>query len=205
VATPKAEQTLRRATREDSTLLGEILADAFAEDPVFAWLIDPNLKHRDQRMRTFFTSMARTYLRQKKPCYVAGDGSAAAMWAAPGKWAFPISEMAIEAAPQTAAFGRRLQRALRTQLQVESHHPKDPKHWYLGYLGARQANQGQGLGSGLLREVLTKANADGTPAYLESSNIRNVPLYERHGFKVSGEIRALGKGPTIYLMWREPA
>jgi ribosomal protein S18 acetylase RimI-like enzyme len=204
VTAPKTEQTVRRATREDSALLGEVLADAFAEDPVFEWLIDPALRNRDQRMRMFFTSMARTYLRQKKPCYLAGDGSAAAMWAAPGKWAFPISEMAIEAAPQTAAFGRRLQRALRTQLQVESHHPKTPKHWYLGYLGARQARQGQGLGSRLLREVLAKADADGIPAYLESSNERNVPLYERHGFKVTSELRALGKGPQIYLMWRDP-
>jgi ribosomal protein S18 acetylase RimI-like enzyme len=201
----KADQTVRRAARDESGLLGEVLADAFAEDPVFEWLIDPKLRNRDQRMRTFFTSMSRSYLRQGKPCYLAGDGSAAAMWAAPGKWSFPVSEMAIEAAPQTAALGRRLQRALRTQLQIESLHPKSPKHWYLGYLGARRANQGQGLGSQLLREVLTKADADGVPAYLESSNERNVPLYERHGFKVVDETRALGKGPKIYLMWRDPA
>jgi ribosomal protein S18 acetylase RimI-like enzyme len=201
----EAEQAVRRAARDDSALLGEILADAFADDPVFQWLIDPNVRNRDHRMQTFFTSMSRTYLRQDKPCYIAGDGSAAAMWAAPGKWAFPISEMAIEAAPQTAAFGRRLQRALRTQLQVEAQHPKSPKHWYLGYLGARQTHQGQGLGSQLLREVLAKADADGVPAYLESSNERNVPLYERHGFRVTQELRALGKGPKIWLMWRDPA
>jgi ribosomal protein S18 acetylase RimI-like enzyme len=197
--------TVRQAARNDAALLGEILADAFAEDPVFEWLIDPNLKKRDQRMRTFFTSMARTYLRQRKPCFVAGDGSAAAMWAAPGKWAFPMSEMAVEAAPQAAAFGRRLQRALRTQLQVESQHPKNPKHWYLGYLGARRDQQGQGLGSELLRTQLAEVDAAGIPAYLESSNERNVPLYERHGFKVVDELRALGKGPMIYLMWRDPA
>lgn len=197
--------TVRQAARDDAALLGEILADAFAEDPVFEWLIDPSHKRRDQRMRTFFTSMARTYLRQGKPCFIAGDGSAAAMWAAPGKWAFPMSEMAIEAAPQAAAFGRRLQRALRTQLQVESLHPKDPKHWYLGYLGAQRANQGQGLGSELLRTQLAEVDAAGLPAYLESSNERNVPLYARHGFKVTSETKALGKGPMIYLMWRDPA
>ncbi|HVS68238.1 MAG TPA: GNAT family N-acetyltransferase [Mycobacteriales bacterium] len=201
----KAGQAVRRAAKDEAALLGEILADAFAEDPVFQWLIDPGLRHRDQRMRTFFTSMSRTYLRQGKPCYFAGDGSAAAMWAAPGKWALPISEMAIEAAPQTAAFGRRLQRALRTQLQVESLHPKHPRHWYLGYLGTRQSHQGQALGGQLLGEVLAKADADGVPAYLESSNERNVPLYERHGFKVVEELRALGKGPLIWRMWRDPA
>jgi GNAT superfamily N-acetyltransferase len=201
----KAQPTLRRAERNEAALLGEILADAFAEDPVFQWLIDPNVRNRDQRMLTFFTSMSRTYLRQKKPCYIAGDGSAAAMWAAPGKWALPMSEMALEAAPQTAAFGRRLQRALRTQLQIEALHPGSPKHWYLAYLGSRQDKQGQGLGSQLLREVLSKADADGVPAYLESSNERNVPLYERHGFKVVEELRALGKGPLVWRMWRDPA
>ncbi|HVU61795.1 MAG TPA: GNAT family N-acetyltransferase [Mycobacteriales bacterium] len=201
----EASRTVRLIGRNEATLLGEILADAFAEDPVFQWLIDPNVRNRDQRMRMFFTSMSRSYLRQAKPCYISGDGSAAAMWAAPGKWALPMSEMALEAAPQTAAFGRRLQRALRTQLQIEGLHPKSPKHWYLGYLGARQENQGQGFGSQLLREVLSKADADGVPAYLESSNERNVPLYERHGFKVVEEVRALGKGPLIWRMWRDPA
>jgi ribosomal protein S18 acetylase RimI-like enzyme len=156
-------------------------------------------------MRTFFTSMSRSYLRSGKPCYLAGDGSAAALWSAPGTWALPATEMALEAGPMTAAFGRRVQRALRTQLQIEGLHPKEPEHWYLGYLGARLDCQGQGFGSQLLQEVLTKADADRIPAYLESSNERNLTLYERHGFKVVEEIRALGKGPKIWRMWREAA
>jgi hypothetical protein len=55
-----------------------------------------------------------------------------------------------------------------------------------------------------MQEVLTKADADGMPAYLESSNARNVPLYERHGFKVVGDFQALNDGPTIWRMWRDP-
>ncbi len=42
------------------------------------------------------------------------------------------------------------------------------------------------------------------PAYLESSNERNLPLYERNGFRVTGNLRALSHGPTIWRMWREP-
>ena len=42
------------------------------------------------------------------------------------------------------------------------------------------------------------------PAYLESSSERNLPLYERNGFRVVGEIQALGQGPSIWRMWREP-
>lgn len=198
-------QAVRAARRGEAARLGEVLADAFAEDPVFAWLIPPHRPARDARMRTFFTSMSRGYLRQGKPCYLTGDASAAALWAAPGKWAMPLSQILLEAAPSGLAFRGRLIRALRTQLQVERlHAARSRPHWYLGYLGTRRDRQGEGLGTRMLREVLAGADTDGVPAYLESSNERNLPLYERNGFRVVGELRALGHGPAIWLMWREP-
>jgi ribosomal protein S18 acetylase RimI-like enzyme len=42
------------------------------------------------------------------------------------------------------------------------------------------------------------------PAYLESSNERNVPLYERLGFEVR-ERYVLPSGPPVWLMWRPAA
>jgi GNAT superfamily N-acetyltransferase len=195
----------RAARRDEAALLGEVFADAFAEDPVFAWLIPPQLRGRDDRMRTFFTSMSRSYLRRGKPCYLTGDAAAAALWAAPGAWAMPLSQVILEAVPNGLALRRRLFRALRTQLQVERLHAgQSAPHWYLGYLGTRRGRQGQGLGSQLLREVLADADTAGMPAYLESSNERNLPLYERNGFRVVGELQALGHGPTLWRMWREP-
>jgi GNAT superfamily N-acetyltransferase len=198
-------QAVRAARRDEAALLGEVLADAFAEDPVFAWLIPPQLGGRDQRMRTFFTSMSRSYLRRGKPCYLTGDASAAALWAAPGAWAMPLSQVILEAAPNALALRHRLLRALRTQLQIERLHARQSRpHWYLGYLGTRRGRRGQGLGTQMLREVLTGLDTDGVPAYLESSNERNLPLYERNGFRVVGELQALAYGPTIWRMWREP-
>jgi len=196
---------VRVAGRDETSLLGEVLADAFADDPVFAWLIPPQLRGRHRRLRTFFTSMSRGYLRQGKPCYLVGDASAAALWAPPGAWAMPLSQVILEAAPSGLAFRRRLVRALRTQLQVDRLHAgQSPPHWYLGYLGTRRDRQGQGLGTQMLQEVLAGLDAGGVPAYLESSSERNLPLYERNGFRVVGELRALGNGPAIWRMWREP-
>ena len=40
-------------------------------------------------------------------------------------------------------------------------------------------------------------------AYLESSNLRNVPLYERHGFEVLGPIQ-VGGSPVFTPMLRDP-
>jgi GNAT superfamily N-acetyltransferase len=196
---------VRAARRDEASLLGGVLADAFAEDPVFAWLIPPQLRDRDRRLRTFFTSMSRGYLRQGKPCYLTGDASAAALWATPGAWAMPLSQVLIEATPNALALRRRLLRALRTQLQIERlHTAHSTPHYYLGYLGTRRDRQGEGLGTKLLREVLTRLDNTNVPAYLESSNERNLPLYERNGFRVVGELRALGHGPAIWRMWREP-
>jgi len=198
-------QSVRPARRDEAALLGDVLADAFAADPVFAWLIPPQLRGRDHRLRAFFTSMSRGYLRQGKPCYLTGDASAAALWAAPGAWAMPLSQIILEAAPSALAFRGRLLRALRTQLQIERLHAGQSRpHWYLGYLGTRRDRQGQGLGTQMLREVLAGLDTDGVPAYLESSSERNLPLYQRNGFRVVGELQALGHGPTIWRMWREP-
>jgi len=200
-----AQTQVARAALADANRVGAALADAFSDDPVIGWLIPFDVERRSDRLLTFFSSMARSYLRRDKHVYLAGDGVGAAMWAAPGSWALPPAEILRESLPALHAFGRNLPRALRTQLEVESEHPRSPKHWYLGYLGVRGDAQGQGIGALMLREVLDQADASGTPAYLESSNEKNLTLYERHGFVVTKSYAALGRGPTIWRMWRDPA
>jgi ribosomal protein S18 acetylase RimI-like enzyme len=199
-----AQTQVRRATRGEHKEVGSALGAAFVDDPVFQWLIPVDAANRDQRLATFFTSMARSYLRRDKYVYCAGDGDGGALWSAPGSWASPMSEILRESVPAMRAFGRNLPRALRSQLFIESRHPKQPTHWYLGYLGVAPGRQGRGLGATMLRAVLDDADATGTPAYLESSNERNLTLYERHGFSVVEAVRLLGTGPTVWRMWREP-
>ena len=199
-----AQTDVRRASRGDHAIVGAALAAAFTDDPVWHWLIPVDVPRRDERMQTFFTSMARSYLRRDKYVHAVGDGAGGALWSAPGSWALPMSEILRESVPATRAFGRNLPRALRSQLFIESKHPKDPKHWYLGYLGVAPTHQGNGIGGAMLRTVLDEADQAGTPAYLESSNERNLSLYERHGFKVVEAVKLLGTGPTVWRMWREP-
>jgi ribosomal protein S18 acetylase RimI-like enzyme len=200
-----AQSEVGRASQGDHTKVGSALGAAFIDDPVFQWLIPVDAANRDKRLVTFFSSMARSYLRRDKYVYCAGEGDGAAMWSAPGSWALPMSEVMRESVPAARAFGRNLTRALRSQLFIEGKHPKEPVHWYLGYVGVAPTQQGRGLGAAMLRAVLDKADEAGTPAYLESSNERNLSLYERQGFKVVEDVKLLGTGPTVWRMWREPA
>lgn len=68
--------------------------------------------------------------------------------------------------------------------------PADP-HWYLSFIGTRPEWRGVGAASRLLAAVTELCDAGGQLAYLESSNPANVPLYQRHGFKVRVMTRAL--------------
>ncbi|WP_296598271.1 GNAT family N-acetyltransferase [Phenylobacterium sp.] len=84
--------------------------------------------------------------------------------------------------------------------QIRSHHPAGP-HWYLAAVGVDPARQGEGLGSAMIKEGLRLCDQQGLPAYLESSNPRNIPLYERHGFEVIGLVQP-DDYPPLYPMLR---
>jgi ribosomal protein S18 acetylase RimI-like enzyme len=68
-------------------------------------------------------------------------------------------------------------------------------------LGVDVSRQGKGLGSLLMKHALQRVDAARLPAYLESSNPRNIPFYERHGFEVVGRIQT-GKSPVVTPMVR---
>jgi GNAT superfamily N-acetyltransferase len=107
--------------------------------------------------------------------------------------------VALWAAGRFAARGMRVGNAVRRQ------HPHDPPHWYLAMLGTHPSHQGKGLASGLLTPVLYECDAEGIPAYLESSKEANIPFYERHGFRVQHLLKVPEGCPPIWAMWRDPS
>lgn len=82
----------------------------------------------------------------------------------------------------------------------EKYHPQEP-HWYLGMIGVDPFAQGKGLGFELICHNLKHIDKAGLPTYLESSNPRNVALYERLGFVVLDTLNLGGK-PTMTPMIR---
>ncbi len=86
--------------------------------------------------------------------------------------------------------------------EMGKYHPTEP-HWYLPLIGVDPSQQGKGIGSALMKHALISCDRDGTIAYLESSNPRNISLYKRHGFDVIGKIQ-VGSSPTMYPMLRKP-
>jgi ribosomal protein S18 acetylase RimI-like enzyme len=78
------------------------------------------------------------------------------------------------------------------------------KHLYLSFLGVEPSRQGQGLGSALIRPMLERADAEGLPCYLDTFQPRNVPLYQKHGFKITIEEVEPNSGVRGWAFLREP-
>lgn len=59
----------------------------------------------------------------------------------------------------------------------------DP-YWYLDSIVVSPDYQGQGFASKMIKPFLSEASANGDKVYLETQNIKNVPVYEKLGFKL---------------------
>jgi ribosomal protein S18 acetylase RimI-like enzyme len=135
---------------------------------------------------------------------MTAGGDAAAVWLPPpGRWPLSRPQRLRLLPPLIRFLGLRTASVLGGLERMEEQHPADRSNWYLFILGTEPAAQGRGLGSALLAQMLARVDADRMPAYLESSNERNLAWYGRHGFEVTSEL-AIPGGPRIWPMWREP-
>lgn len=189
---------VRSATDRDLQSVVNVITLAFATDPMARWAFpDPAiyLGVMPDVVRAFG---GRGF--QHGTVHLVENGAAAAMWLPPGVQ--PDSEQLAALTDQHAPRERNAD-MMQVFEQMDRYHPSDPC-WYLPLIGVDPMCQGRGYGSALLRHALERCDRDGLPAYLESSNPRNIPLYERHGFVAMGRIQA-GSSPTVVPMLRRPS
>jgi len=178
-----------------------MLARAFHDDPAFRWML-PAEGSRHRRLRRYFaTELHHESLRHGAVELACAGGrvAGAAVWFPPGTW----SGTAASALPgYLRAFGRRFVTASQYQTVAVRAHPRGQPHWYLAAIGVDPPRQGCGVGAALLRSRLRRCDQDGRPAYLESSNLENVPLYQHFGFQVTGTLGLPEGAPVVNTMWR---
>ena len=132
------------------------------------------------------------------------DGpQAVALWYEVDGCTTSTRDVAKMAPAAVRTFGARLPKAFRVLSMIEKVHPEAP-HRHLAFIGVRPAAQGSGFGGALLAAMLEDCDAQGIPAYLESSSPRNEALYARHGFFSQGSIPVPKAAPPITAMWRDP-
>ena len=170
----------------------------FAADPMARWVWPDSSQYL--RIMPQFVKAFGGRAFENGTAYITEGARAAALWLPPG----------VE--PDEAAMGAVITEALRPEIAEDigpilqgmaEHHPHEP-HWYLPLIAADPSWIGQGLGTLLMKHALRRCDEDGIAAYLESSNPRNISLYQRHGFRMIGQIQH-GSSPTLTPMLRTPS
>jgi GNAT superfamily N-acetyltransferase len=197
------EIATQTATVADVDSVAAMLARAFDDDPVLRFMIASRWRRDRYAQRFFGWQLRRTLSGEQVHVSRAGAGAGAAIWALPNRWRETTVEGLSLAVRMLPAVALHVPRVTASIAMLERRHPREP-HMYLSVLGTEPSAQGCGLGSAAIAPGLAFADAEGLPAFLESSKERNLDFYARFGFRVMGELHLPGGGPPMWPMWREP-
>ncbi len=194
---PGPSISLRSAAVSEVDPVVSCVVAAFITDPVarFAWpKPHDHLRHFPAVIRAFAGGSF-----EHGTAYVTHDFCGAALWLPPG---VHFDGDAVERLFRETVEPEHLDDMLGMFEEMDELHPDEP-HWYLPLIGVEPNAQGRGLGGALMRHAVARCDREKMIAYLESSNPRNITLYERHGFERMGEIQ-VGAGPLMTPMLRQP-
>ncbi len=188
----------------DVKVIAAVLTDAFAVDPVAIWMFPDPDRRQGQLGRLALVTAQRGIAHGHGYVWRRDDGLVgAAMWSPAGKDFYTADDSVRIVDFVTATDPARAPVVLAGLAQMNRHEPAEP-HFTLPMIGVRRDHQGTGLGGLLMASVLDHVDRLGCWAYLESSNPRNVSLYERHGFEVVAEFELPEGGPIVRPMVRAP-
>ena len=188
---------VRSAEAKDHQVVISVITLAFSNDPMTRWALPDPAAYLAVMPQIAHAFGGNGF--EHGTAHLIDGGGGAAMWLPPG--VEPDSER-LAALSEEHVGKDTLPDMMQVFERMAAYHPQEPC-WYLPLIGVDPMFQGRGFGSALLRYTLDRCDREGTIAYLESSNPRNIPLYQRHGFQIMGEIQA-GTSPTLVPMLRRP-
>jgi ribosomal protein S18 acetylase RimI-like enzyme len=173
---------MMKASYADKDLVSDLLTRAFDKNKSVNYLIRQN-HNRLLRIRELMTYSFEQCMRFGE-VYLSDDRKACALILYPHEKTGSVKSLMLDLklAFQTISLGS-LKKAWKREKQIKAVHPAGDK-MYLWFIGVEPAEQHMGLGSQLLKEVLSLAKERGLPVYLETSTVQNLPWYKKHGFIV---------------------
>jgi GNAT superfamily N-acetyltransferase len=202
---PKIKVDRLRHSQFDEAV--ELLSRAFHDQPYDTY-IEPDPARRMNTLRESFRCRVRHCLAVGEPYGTGETLSGVALWMPPGVPHLTKEqerEFGFDRLPEIfgeTALAR--EAPLREVLTAEHKRHMTGPHWYLPILGVDPARQGEGIGSAMLEPVLTAADSGRLSCYLDTVQPRNVPFYQRHGFRVLVEEVEPVSGLRYWTFRREP-
>ncbi|MCG7310454.1 GNAT family N-acetyltransferase [Brachybacterium sp. ACRRE] len=188
------------ATMADVPSIRTVLAGALSDDPMLTWMFPVRDERRLSRIALFFSRQVERLVAHglAHRATVGGALVGAALW-------IPEGTPRDDALPDPRDLMHLLLGEQRNQEVIEdftrarSGAPSGDGA-YLATLGVREDHRGAGIGARLVRAGLESLRC---PAWVESTEPRNVLFYERLGFQVVHEAPFAGGTTTMTRLVRD--
>jgi len=187
-------------------LLAVILSRALYDEPNFTYVI-PDEQQRRAVLPCFFRALA---LRAGEVCgeiYTTETMEGGALWITPVCHDFFDRVLRIRMPKLPPRLGWAvLKRSLKLTAHLQEIHRRlaSGPHWYLMVCGIESQTKRHLIGSALLDPVLSRADSERLPCYLETFNPASLPFYKERGFRIEGAGRIPGGGPNFWALLRTP-
>lgn len=186
---------MMRATLNDKELVADILTRSFVDNKSVNYIIkqDEKKEQRLKRLMEYSFDICNLF----GDVFISDDRKACALVVIPDRKKVTLKTILLDAKMALSVTGLlNIKKAISRESAIQKIHPDVPLY-YLWFIGVEPSRQGHGTGSKLLNEIIQKGLSENRTICLETSTTKNIPWYEKHGFKI---YRELDFGYKLYCM-----
>ncbi len=189
---------MRRADYTDKDFVVNILANSFAENKSVNYIIKQD-RYKHRRIEELMKYSFRLCSKFGKT-YVSSNKQACALVIFPDKKKTTIKSILWDIQFILKAIGiGNIRKALQRESKIKKCHPAIP-FTYLWFIGTEPSEQGNGVGTALIKQIISDSDNLNRPICLETSTIENIPWYKKFGFTIYKE---LDFGYRLYCLKRD--
>lgn len=173
---------MTKATNSDKRIILQILMASFANNQSVNYIIRKG-KKQNKRIRALM-NYSFEMCRRFGEVLLSSDQKACALIIYPDKKKTTFKSILLDVRLIFQCVGfKNIKKTLRRESLIKRVQPKEAMT-YLWFIGVNPANQGKGIGSNLLADIIEYSEIRKRPVYLETSTLNNLPWYKKFGFKI---------------------
>ena len=177
---------MTKALYTDKNRVIAILAESFADNKSVNYILKQDRFKEKRILQLMDYSFEVCY--HSGEIFISDDGKACALIVFPDKKKTTFRSVFADIKLMFTAMGfGNVGKAMKREAAIKNSHPKEPI-CYLWFIGVNKSEQGRGIGSVLMNEIIAHSNFLGRSIYLETSTLKNVPWYKKFGFTVYNEL-----------------